>query len=66
MSEAKIKLQFKSVQDIWNFVQTTGATHFEINTAERTLVCDCNKADEELAIKKYSAVKLPFHSLANL
>lgn len=55
LSKTRIKLKFHSVQELWRFAQHINAVNIEINTRERTLICDCNEAEITLAVDEFGA-----------
>ncbi len=56
MAHKKTVLIFPNLHLLWEFAQTIDARSIEIQTATRTLICDCEDADIALAKNKYHAV----------
>lgn len=56
MPQRRIKLLFQSVQELWRFANRINAINIEINTRERTLICDCDAAEITLAVDEFGAV----------
>lgn len=52
----KVTLKFPSLPAIWDFMQVIQANFVHVNAAKRTLTCDCNEHDIEIAVKNYKAV----------
>jgi hypothetical protein len=52
MPKKQTLLQFLSLQGLWQFAQTLQATNMEINTREKTLLCECSEA-ERVCLPEY-------------
>ena len=52
----KVCLQFSTLHLLWKFAQGIDCKTVEINTAKRTLTCNCSEKEMELAKNEYSAV----------
>jgi hypothetical protein len=48
MLKTKIHIQFKNINQLWEFARKINAVQFEINTADRVLICDCSEEDLSL------------------
>lgn len=55
MLKQKTKLVFNTIQDLWHYAQRINAINIEINTRERSLVCDCHELELAIALDEFNA-----------
>jgi hypothetical protein len=58
MSKKKIVLRFPTLYVLWNFAQTLHGESVEVNTNNKTLICDCTESEVAIAVEAYRATVL--------
>jgi hypothetical protein len=58
MSKKKIVLRFPTLYVLWTFAKTLSGESMEVNTTNKTLICDCSEPEIATAIEKYRATIL--------
>jgi hypothetical protein len=51
----KVILKFKSAQELWEFCKVASLKVIKVNLRERTLCCECDEAQIELAANGFGA-----------
>jgi hypothetical protein len=51
-----VTLVFPNIKALWDFAQAAKIRSMEINTLSRTLVCDSDRAEIQIAQEKYNAI----------
>ena len=51
MSKNKIVIRFKSLYELWQFLQTIKTPSVEIRIKERLLICECSNEEIQSAVK---------------
>jgi hypothetical protein len=51
----RVTLKFPTLFLLWSFAQTLTSHSVEINTRERTLICDCTEENIEAAVTGFKA-----------
>jgi hypothetical protein len=58
MSKKKTILRFPTLYVLWNFAQTLDGESMEVNTNNKTLICNCTDSEIATAVETYRATVL--------
>jgi len=58
----RVTLQFPDLYLLWSFAQTLQSNNLEINTASKTLVCNCTQENIADATSRYAAKVIDIES----